>query len=254
LKPAGATPRLNVVNAYDPVAAVYDAWQERYGSFAHFVLPCLEAALDDFRGVSSFVDLGCGTGTLLLALAERHPGLRLRGVDASAAMLARAQEKPGAERVEWICAPLEQAQCPPRFAAAGAFFNTVNHLPDADALRRMFACVAAALLPGGRLLFDVNNALGFQHWWGQGTTRYAGEDWVLQIATSFDADTGRAHATLHVERDGRRGGASVQERLFSDDEIAAALAGAGLAVEAREPWRPYSDGVPGATFWVARTR
>lgn len=37
-------------------------------------------------------EIGCGTGRNLVALARRHPGIRLYGVDASAAMLATARQ------------------------------------------------------------------------------------------------------------------------------------------------------------------
>ena len=46
------------------------------------------------------LDLGCGTGTLSCALAER--GHRVTGVDPAAAMLAVARRKPHAEQVEWV--------------------------------------------------------------------------------------------------------------------------------------------------------
>jgi SAM-dependent methyltransferase len=240
------------VTAYDQLAAIYDDWQDRHGCFAHQTLPRVERALGGFSDVSSFLDVGCGTGTLLLALAERHPGLRLRGVDASSAMLERARQKSGAERVEWICAPMDRAQRPPRFAAAGAFFNTLNHLPDRDALQRVFQNMAAALLPGGRLLFDVNNVLGFRRWGDQGTARYDGPAWNLEVASRFDEAARRSFVTIRVERDGQRWEDDLEQRLFDDDEIAAALASARFTVESRASWSPYQDQVPGATFWVAR--
>jgi SAM-dependent methyltransferase len=245
-------PQFRGVTAYDHLAAIYDEWQDRHGCFADQVLPRLERALGGFSDVSSFLDVGCGTGTLLLALAEKYSGLRLRGVDASSAMLERARQKPGAAQVEWVCAPMDRAQRPPRFAAAGAFFNTLNHLPDRDALRRVFENMAAALLPGGRLLFDVNNALGFRRWCNQGTARYGGPTWSLEIATRFDERARRSFATICVERDGQRWENDLQQRLFEDEEIAAALAGARFTVESRTAWSPYQDQVPGTTFWVAR--
>src|SRR5271165_1559990 len=48
----------------------------------------------------SVLDLGCGTGTLCCALAER--GHWVTGVDPAGAMLAVGRRKPHAERVEWI--------------------------------------------------------------------------------------------------------------------------------------------------------
>jgi ubiquinone/menaquinone biosynthesis C-methylase UbiE len=48
----------------------------------------------------SVLDLGCGTGTLCCALAER--GHRVTGVDPAAAMLDVAKRKPHAKQVEWV--------------------------------------------------------------------------------------------------------------------------------------------------------
>ena len=46
------------------------------------------------------LDMGCGTGHLALALAER--GHRVTGVDPAWAMLEVARHKPGAEEVRWL--------------------------------------------------------------------------------------------------------------------------------------------------------
>ena len=46
------------------------------------------------------IDLGCGTGLLTCELATH--GRQIIGIDPSAAMLAIARRKPGAERVRWI--------------------------------------------------------------------------------------------------------------------------------------------------------
>ena len=45
-------------------------------------------------------DLGCGPGEQALELAARYPDARVRGLDSSAPMLARARETPS--RVEWV--------------------------------------------------------------------------------------------------------------------------------------------------------
>jgi len=46
------------------------------------------------------IDFGCGTGLLTCELAIQ--GRQIIGIDPSAAMLAIARRKPGAERVQWI--------------------------------------------------------------------------------------------------------------------------------------------------------
>jgi len=48
------------------------------------------------------LDLGCGTGTLAIALAAEPGGARVTGVDGDPEILALAREKEGSQRVEFI--------------------------------------------------------------------------------------------------------------------------------------------------------
>jgi len=54
----------------------------------------------DEVGARRVVDLGCGTGSLAVRLAER--GLTVTGVDPAGASLDVARTKPNAERVTWV--------------------------------------------------------------------------------------------------------------------------------------------------------
>src|SRR5688572_16440250 len=47
------------------------------------------------------VEVGCGTGSLTLALAGKRPDADVTGVDGDPQILALAQRKPGAENVRW---------------------------------------------------------------------------------------------------------------------------------------------------------
>jgi SAM-dependent methyltransferase len=249
---------VNARDLYDALAPIYDAWQSAdsatpFGVLAH---ARLEAALASRggAGVASFLDLGCATGELLLALGRDHPGWRLAGVDRSAAMLAAAAAKPGARRVTWVRAELERALPFGRpFDAAGAFYDTLNHLPDAGALARAFGAAAGALRPGGLLVFDVTNALGFDRWW-HGRNRWRGPGWEVAVATSYDPAAGVGRARVRVERGSETRVLELDERLFSDQEIRGAAASAGLVVESSEPWSPFSIDAPGKTLWIARNR
>jgi SAM-dependent methyltransferase len=248
---------------YLALAAVYDQWQERFGPFWQLVLPRLLAALDQQRlppGPPSLVDLGCGTGTLALAVRRRQPRWELAGVDASAAMLARAAEKPDAAQVRWVHASFEQSWidlpgAPPpagRYAVATSFFDALNHAASPGALLRSIAATAQALVPGGLFIFDVNNRQGFQAWW-QGRRVYQGPGWTLTMDARFDPHTDFAEGRAVVEQRGVQRITAVTERCFSDDELRQALEPA-FTVELCTPWSPLPDDVAGKTWWVARRR
>ena len=244
---------------YAALAPLYDAWQECFGAFWLRVLPRLEAELATAGRApepQSFLDLGCGTGSLLIALHERHPGWRLAGLDISAAMLAEARAKAGAAAIAWLQASFERAATLGTFTLVGCFYDALNHLPDVAALERAFQGAAAALAPDGLFCFDVNNRQGYEAWWRH-RERFAGPGWELVVETSFDPLSGRGHGRGQVRWDHDRhprSAVALVERCFSPDEIAAALAAAGLTVEREVPWSFAPDAVAGKTWYVARRR
>ena len=58
------------------------------------------ATIADELGARRVLDVGCGTGTFALLLADH--GRKVTGVDPAAGSLGVARAKPGAERVRWI--------------------------------------------------------------------------------------------------------------------------------------------------------
>jgi SAM-dependent methyltransferase len=103
----------------------------------------------------SVLDLGCGTGTLCCALAER--GHRVTGVDPAAAMLAVARSKPHAEQVEWVESSAQRYRAPRRFdliVMTGHAFQIL--LTDADALA-VLETMRGHLKQDGRAAFETRN-------------------------------------------------------------------------------------------------
>ncbi len=101
------------------------------------------------------LDLGCGTGTLCCAFAER--GHRATGVDPAAAMLAVAKSKPGAERVEWVESSAQTYRSERRFdviVMTGHAFQIM--LADADALAAL-ATMRRHLKARGTVAFETRN-------------------------------------------------------------------------------------------------
>lgn len=253
-----SAPTIESTDLYDALAPIYDAWQASndmrpFALVTHAKL-APQLAREARGGPFAFVDLGCGTGTLLHALRAEHPSWSLAGADASRGMLAVARAKPAAATIAWaqarIAAPLPFR---PTFDAAGCFYDTLNHLADEAAVASALAAAARVVRPGGLVVFDVTNRLGFDRWW-RGTSRFRAAEWRLTIEAEFDHARGRGTATVGVDREGQAQSFALVERLVADAEIEGALAAAGLVVDRREPWSPFEIDVPGKTWWVARRR
>jgi SAM-dependent methyltransferase len=250
---------------YDAIAPIYDEWQAWNGMTPFAVLtaaklaPLLEreaemAAAD--RGQPfSVLDIGCGTGALLLKLRERRPDWCLAGVDGSAGMLTAAAAKPRARTVAWtrarLAGPLPYRA--ERFDAIAAFYDTMNHLLEAEALGRALGALANVLRPGGLFAFDVTNRIGFERWW-RGRNDFRGLDWRVTVDARFDPHTTLGTADIAIERAGFRGTFRLTERLFTEQEVQRRLAAAGFAVERADPWSPFPWDAPGKTLVIARRR
>ena len=105
------------------------------------------------RGDETVLDAGCGSGRVTKLLLERLPQGRVIAVDAAPSMVeeARAALGPGVEVIQSDLAELELDE-----SVDAVFSNAVFHwVPDHDAL---FACLRAALRPGGRLVAQCGGA------------------------------------------------------------------------------------------------
>src|SRR4051794_15621344 len=77
------------------VAERYDEWDA--DSFEPAVVDPVIDFLVDVAGDGAALELGIGTGRIALALARR--GVRVHGIDLSAAMVAKLRAKPGSEDI-----------------------------------------------------------------------------------------------------------------------------------------------------------
>jgi SAM-dependent methyltransferase len=130
------------------------------------------------------VELGCGTGLLLSTLSAA--GYQTIGIDASNSMLAiAASTAPSAHLIQ---ASLYRAELPRCHAliAMGEPLNYVSSPEVEPPTLEFFSGAAAALSPGGLLLFDVmtrlpNAVTPYRSW-------SAGPDWACLVELSPHPD------------------------------------------------------------------
>jgi SAM-dependent methyltransferase len=109
--------------------------------------------LADLAGNGAALELGIGTGRIALPLARR--GVRVHGIDLSAAMVARLRAKPGADQIGVTIGDFATATVEGRFSVAYLVFNTIMNLTTQDGQVACFQNVAAHLEPGGCFVIEV---------------------------------------------------------------------------------------------------
>lgn len=102
--------------------------------------------LDGLAGDATVLDVGCGTGRVTEALLALVPRGRVRAIDASADMVALARARLGDRAEVWCQDVLDLDLETPVDAIVST--ATLHWVPDHD---RLWARLAAALRPGGRL-------------------------------------------------------------------------------------------------------
>lgn len=113
------------------------------------------------RSGGRVLELGCGTGRILLPIARE--GIAITGLDGSREMLARCEERLAAEpeevraRVTLHLADVRDFDLETTFELVTAPFRILQHLLTIDDQLAFLACVTRHLAPGGRLVFDVFN-------------------------------------------------------------------------------------------------
>lgn len=139
------------------LAAIYDALDSDRSDLDAYV------GLIDELGARRVLDVGCGTGTLALMLADR--GLDVAGVDPARASLEVARAKHGAHRVRWIEGNADSAEVSERDVAVMTA-NVAQAIADPSSWTATLHAIHAALRPGGYLAFESRDPAdkGWQRW------------------------------------------------------------------------------------------
>ena len=217
------------VEAYSQLAGVYDEividpCHARWASFLD------ELWSADPAGVSSVLDLCCGTGILAGELIAR--GYRVVGVDAADAMLALARERLGPD-VALSRMTLPDMTVEGVFDAAVSTFDGFNYLTP-DELRQTMAVVAHRLRPGGWLVFDLHTdaMMDFTIANPDVAGESAGNSFVISSTVDPVARTCDTTIELTRPRDGDPFSEQHRQYFHADEDVRAAVEDAGFAITA----------------------
>jgi ubiquinone/menaquinone biosynthesis C-methylase UbiE len=195
------------------------------------------------------LDIGCGTGTFALLLANR--GIDVVGVDPAESSLEVARGKPGAERVTWIHGTAREL---PALTVdlVTMTANVAQAIVDPADWDATLATAFAALRPDGRLVFETR--IPARRAWEQWTREYTHdvsdiegigrvESWIDLVDVDLPLVSFRG--TYVFESDGAVLTSDSTLRFRERDEISADLARAGFVVdEVRDaPDRPGREWV-----------
>ena len=209
--------------------AIYDA----VNSYAPGTQPDFYLGVAAEVGADTVVDLGCGTGIVTLEFARR--GYRTTGVDPSAAMLAAARKKPGAEGVRWIHGNAD------RLGASGADLVIMSGhvaqfiLEDADWSEALVA-VRRTLRPGGCFAFESRDPRleEWRRWTGAKRMIPASDNGPIESWTEVEKVEGEVvHAVGHrrIVRSDEELLSPFAIRFRSEELLRRSLVSAGFVVQ-----------------------
>jgi release factor glutamine methyltransferase len=150
----------------------------------------VDLIIKENRGFTgSILDIGTGSGCIAVALAVNLPGARVTGIDISEGAILKAQENAGLNNVRVsfyradilnsdpysfartdiiVSNPPYVTESEKRFMARNVLEyepHTALFVPDADPLvfyNAITSIASAIMTPGGRLYFEINEAMGKQ--------------------------------------------------------------------------------------------
>ena len=238
-----------MVPIYAAYAPVYDAiGQGRFS--ARMAAWALSWMAERGAPPRRILDLACGTGEAALVFAAA--GCRVAGVDQSAAMLeiARGKARDAGFEISLTQGDIRELTTTDQglrrssvvsrrssFDLVTCFYDSLNYLTKGGDLDRVFAGVGQILQMGGYFVFDMNTTAEYATWVERDAVTHDGPDCLVYNKLSYDPAarqaTGRIVWFVRETERWWRGEETHVERAWSESELRAALAGAGLALAGR---------------------
>ena len=194
------------------------------------------------RGIA--LDLACGTGSLCEQLARR--GFDVIGADASDSMLSAALDKKfdSGLPIQYLRQEMTELDMFGTIDVTVCTLDSINHLPDREAVQKTFGRVSLFGYPDGLFIFDVNTLYKHREVLAQNAYTYDMDDFFCAWQNQYNEADGSVDIFLDIfarlpEGSYERISESFTERVWTDEEITGMLRNAGMDVLAR--YDGYTD-------------
>lgn len=230
------------MTSYSSLALLYDDLMAEvdYDAWADYI----DVVIKHFGASGqALLDLGCGTGTLTIALQQKD--YAPVGVDMSSEMLAIAANKGlevGIGIDSWLAMDMRSLNLSPAsFDIAVCACDGFNYLRSNCDLDSTLCGLRQALRPGGLLLFDVHTEYKMRHVLQDGPFVQESEVGYCIWSSQFDECSGDSthDLTLFIHERGelwRRYEESHYQHYFAPSVVKSALAANGFDLLVVVPW------------------
>ncbi len=220
--------------SYGVLALYYDELMSHvdYERWAAYALTRLGLPQRATTGGARLLDLGCGTGSVSLALARR--GYDVIGIDGSLDMLAIAQQKSheSGVAISLLHQGLTDFEIDGEVDGVVCLCDTLNYLTHDGELEEALGRVAAVLRPGAGVLFDLHTHVRLRE---MAESVYADETERVAYIWQSEFDDVSARCTMYltlfaaIDEDLYRRTDEVHvERAYTEAEVRRAVTSAGL--------------------------
>lgn len=223
-----------MIDAYGIFAKHYDTFTQNidYKKRAEYFQSVIQKHVPHLQG-NILLDLGCGTGSLSEAFSVL--GYDVIGVDSSIEMLNVAIQKRehNGSKTLYLNQDITNLDMYGTVDIAVCALDTVNHLPDMEALQKLFQGVSLFLHPEGIFLFDCNTLFKHKNVLADNVFVYE-SDWAYLVwKNQFVAENATVDITLDIFERQKNGAYTKEqenfsERIFTEDDIKSALEEANL--------------------------
>lgn len=220
------------MSAYETFASVYDLFMEQveYDQW----LSHIHAVWKKYGMTpQTILDLGCGTGSILLPLAKE--GFDMIGVDLSPEMLTEADYKAMAEGVcvRLACQDMTELDLGEQADCILSLCDCMNYLTEDGQLAQAFGRIAAHMKKESLFLFDMNTEYKFREVLGQNVFGAAEEAAAYIWENDYDEEEkiNEYYVSFFIEQENglyERVEEYHYERAYSMEEIEGALQAAGM--------------------------